>query len=318
AWDPYLVMAVQIIVGEDTFSALDTSGNNSWYTWEFLWNTSGLLPGSYLVTVKAIGWSCIKSKEIWLELTNTTKGNTTIGPEDDDDTDDDDVEPTPGPRETEPQKVESPSGVKITPFAALIIITAITISIFSIVVFGMESGKYKLLSLVVVPLYSRRKKDQVLDNFIRGEIYGFISAHPGTYFNHMKLALNLNNGTLAYHLNVLENDNMIYSKTDRNYRRFYPTEGRLPSVTDDNGKIHTFVFLNTTQNKIIKLIQSSPGLSQKEIAQKLGKSSQVINYNINSMAELGLVKLQRDGKLTRCYSTDLYPVDESLKAWEED
>ena len=210
------------------------------------------------------------------------------------------------------------SGYSTSFSLAAVAVVIIALSTFGFVSAGLETGKYKLLSIFVVPLYVKRKQDKTLENFTRGEIFGFINAHPGTYFNHMKYALNLNNGTLAYHLNVLEHDKLVYSQTDGRYRRFYPVDARMPSVNDENGKIHTFIHLNPTQDRIINVIQNEPGLTQKEIAKLVGKSRQVVNYNINSMAEQGIIKLERDGKNTRCYVNGLHRMDDPREdiEWE--
>ncbi len=180
---------------------------------------------------------------------------------------------------------------------------------FGVAAAGIETSKYKLLSLLIVPLYVKRERDKVLDNFVRGQIYGFIQANPGTHYNFIKRALDLNNGTLAYHLNVLEDDELIISQSDGFYRRFYPKEARIPHINGNDGLNYTHVQLNKTQDEIINVIQKTPGLTQKEIAKLVGKSTQVINYNINTMSQLGLVKLQREGNKTKCYVHRVYRVD---------
>jgi predicted transcriptional regulator len=175
----------------------------------------------------------------------------------------------------------------------------------------VEPSKYKLLLWLVVPLYVKRKHDKTLENFVRGQIYGFILANPGTHYNYIKRALKLNNGTLAYHLSVLEQENLIFSQTDSLYRRFYPAEARIPMVNSNDGLPYTHVQLNATQDKIILALESNPGLTQKELAKLMGKSTQVVNYNINSMAQLGLVKLKRDGNKTKCFVHGIYRLKDS-------
>jgi predicted transcriptional regulator len=177
---------------------------------------------------------------------------------------------------------------------------------------AIEPSKYKLLSLFIVPLYVKRKKNKTLDNFVRGQIFGFIQANPGTHYNFIKRALNLNNGTLAYHLNVLEKDTLISSQSDGFFRRFYPKESRIPQVDSNDGLEYTHVQLNKTQDLIIKTIQKQPGLTQKQIAKELGKSTQVVNYNVNTMTQLGLIKLKRKGNKTKCYTDRIYRLDDSI------
>lgn len=159
-------------------------------------------------------------------------------------------------------------------------------------------------------MYVKRKKDKTLENFVRGQIYGFIQANPGTHYNFIKRALNLKNGTLAYHLNVLEDEKLIRSQTDGFYRRFYPTEMRIPKIDGNDGLRYTHVQLNATQDTIINTIEKNPGLTQKEIAKLIGKSSQVVNYNTNAMAHLGLIKFKRKGNKTKCYVKRVYRVED--------
>jgi predicted transcriptional regulator len=177
----------------------------------------------------------------------------------------------------------------------------------------IEPSKYKLLSLFFVPLYVKRKHDKVLENFVRGQIFGFIQANPGTHYNYIKRALRINNGALAYHLNVLEHDEMIASRNDGIYRRFYPKDAAIPEAESNDGTHYTHVQLNGTQDKIIMLIQKNPGLTQKDIAKELGKSNQVVNYNINAMAELGLVELKRQGNKTKCYVHRIVRMEDTKK-----
>jgi len=171
---------------------------------------------------------------------------------------------------------------------------------------GLEPGKYKLASLLLVPLYVKRKRDKTLDNFVRGQIYGFIQANPGTHYNFIKRALKLNNGTIAYHLNVLEKDKHISSQNDGIYRRFYPVNPAIPEINSNDGLQFTHVQLNATQDKIIRKIQKNPGMTQKEIAKSLKKSNQVVNYNINALSQLGMIKRKREGNKTKCYVQRVY------------
>ena len=166
--------------------------------------------------------------------------------------------------------------------------------------------------MFIVPLHVKRKKNKTLDNFDRGQIFGFIQANPGTHYNFIRRALNLNNGTLAYHLNVLEKDKLISSQSDGFFRRFYPIETRIPKVDGNDGLEYTHVQLNKTQDLIIKTIQKRPGLTQKQIAKELGKSTQVVNYNVNAMTQLGLIKLKRKGNKTKCYTDRIYRLDDSI------
>src|SRR3989337_3529033 len=91
-----------------------------------------------------------------------------------------------------------------------------------------ENAKYLFL-LFFVPLYSKIKRERVLDHFVRGQIFGYIQANPGEHYNAIKDALGLTNGSLAHHLRTPEREQFLKSKRYGLYRRFYPMNYRLPA-----------------------------------------------------------------------------------------
>ncbi len=102
----------------------------------------------------------------------------------------------------------------------IFIIGLIVISIM----FGFtEPGKYRIL-LLFLPLYTRLNKDEILDQSTKENIHGYIIANPGEHYNVIRKRLNIRNGTLAYHLNVLKREKLIKSRRDGIYKRFYPAE----------------------------------------------------------------------------------------------
>jgi len=173
----------------------------------------------------------------------------------------------------------------------LIIILAIA-SIMGSTASFTEFGKYKLF-LLFIPLYTRLKKKDVLDHFTRGRIYGYIQANPGDHLNSIKRALELNNGSLVYHLNTLEKNGYIYSKIDRSYKRFYPTRTKLPERNISE--------LTRIQRDIVEVINANPGISQKEIATKLDISKQLVNYHVKILQDAGCINIIQGKKHIGCY-----------------
>ena len=178
-------------------------------------------------------------------------------------------------------------------------VTAFSAS-FGLLAFGLlvftESGKYKLLLMftLLLPLYTRIQKEDVLDQFVRGQIYGFIKTNPGVHYNQILRKVGVKNGTLSYHLGVLEKTELIQSRREGlKYRAFYPTGMNFP-------KAERFR-LTDLQIQIIGSIRSQPGSTQKEIARLLGQKPQTINYNIKVLDQAGLISVVKAGRKTRCF-----------------
>ena len=155
-----------------------------------------------------------------------------------------------------------------------------------------ENVKYGLL-MIFIPLYSKIKREQVLDHFVRGQIYGYVLANPGEHYNAIKLALNLTNGSLAHHLKTLERELFVKSKRFGLYRRFYPMHMKIP----EDG----FFTPNEIQKTIVDLIRATPAITQKEIAGRLGLTPPTVNYHVGILSEHRAIRVERAGRKTHCF-----------------
>jgi DNA-binding MarR family transcriptional regulator len=181
-------------------------------------------------------------------------------------------------------------------------ITGLTLS-FGLLMVGLavftESGRYRLLVLftLLLPFYSRIQKEDVLDQFVRGQIYGFIKTNPGVHYNQILRKVGVKNGTLSYHLGVLEKTELIQSRREGlKYRVFYPTGMNFP-------KSERFR-LTALQIQIIDLLKRKPGITQKELARLLDQKPQTINYNMKVLDQANLVSVMKNGRRTTCFAVE--------------
>ncbi len=158
-----------------------------------------------------------------------------------------------------------------------------------------EAGKLGLFSLFVFPLYVRRKKNEVLEHQTRGMILGYVLVHPGDSYTDIRRNLMLSNGTLSYHLTVLEREGLIQSRTQGTRKRFYTKEARAP---EDGGGLHE------VQIRMYRAIREVPGLAVKDLAGILGITSQHTLYHLRGLATQGYVRLERQGFYLRAYPVE--------------
>jgi len=158
---------------------------------------------------------------------------------------------------------------------------------------GTEAGRFKLL-LALVPLYSKIRKEEVLDQFVRGQVFGYIQANPGDHYSSIRQTLKLKNGTLAYHLRTLERENFVFSRMDGIFRRFYPS-GLDPA------RVRLRSNVRETHRRILELIEGTPGITPKELSGKLGASHQVASYHVRLLARRGRIRLEQRGRNTLCF-----------------
>jgi len=102
-----------------------------------------------------------------------------------------------------------------------------------------ESFRYRYWALLAPLMVGHRTELSPTDplaNEIRGLIRGYLLAHPGSHYNLLKDELGLVNGTLAYHLQVLEREGLVTSEREGRMRHFFAigkgvdTNGHKPKV----------------------------------------------------------------------------------------
>ncbi len=166
-------------------------------------------------------------------------------------------------------------------------------AVITAAVLSTEIGRYGAFKALVFPLYSRLKKEEVLDHFVRGQIYGYIVSHPGQHYNLLRLDLQVTNGTLSHHLRTLEMMGFIKSSRDGVYKRFYPVEVSIPQSRG--------VKLSDLQMSILEMVRSGAGPTQAEIAARLDVTQQTVSYNLRALGREGAIRMEKDGRNTRYY-----------------
>ena len=106
--------------------------------------------------------------------------------------------------------------------------------------------------------------------------------------------LHLQMGVLTHHLNMLEQQQYIKSVQDGMYRRFYPK----------HAQVNSGLILSEVQEQILRAVQSTPGISQSEVARKLGLARKVVSYHMKILTDAGFVHQEHQGRESRCFYLD--------------
>jgi DNA-binding transcriptional ArsR family regulator len=168
------------------------------------------------------------------------------------------------------------------------------IIIAAIFFFGFTEVGMIIMATVGASIYSKLSKKDILNHEIRGLIRGYIIANPGDHYSSIKRNLDLNNGTLAYHLRVLEQSGFIKSMYDGIYKRYYPSNVNISKLKKNVSK----------QEEIFNIILDNPGVTMEEIGRMIGVSRQVVNYHVKNLIRAGVVSYQRDRKSAKFFPSD--------------
>jgi parallel beta-helix repeat protein len=187
-------------------------------------------------------------------------------------------------------------GFKEETFSSNLLISASTSSfglLLIILYIGLtEKSRYRFFKIFIVPLLVKFKKRHPLENQMRELIYRYIEHNPGENYTTIKKTLGLANGTLIYHLKILKRENMIKDISEGRYKRFYPME--IDEL--DENLIYEYngpQMLTELQWEILKKVRDEPQISKAEMARSLGVSRQLVNYHLNKLVKVGLLKTKR-------------------------
>jgi len=157
-----------------------------------------------------------------------------------------------------------------------------------------ENLKYLGLKFFFIPMYSRLQKDTLADEPTRQKLLKYIYAEPGANFKQLKDKFSLHNGTLAHHINILENHDIITSHRSGRQRLFFPM-----GVNQEISRIS--LVTNETQRNIMNIVKDTPGITQSMISKQMNMSRQKINYHVNSLVDKAFLKIEKHGRITRLY-----------------
>ena len=160
-----------------------------------------------------------------------------------------------------------------------------------------EPGRHAIFG-ALFPLYTRLKKEEVLDHFVRGQVFGVIKTEPGTHFTEIRDDLGLSNGTLSYHLRTLEVAGFIRSERDGMYKRFFAAD-----VQPEGGG--EGIRLSQLQKMLIELIRRDPESAQRDLALRAGVTQQTVSYNLRILQKQGILQTVSRGRRQAYLATDV-------------
>jgi titin len=152
---------------------------------------------------------------------------------------------------------------------------------------SIETVRYGLV-LLLLPLFSRFKREQVLANKTRYAIHGLIIDRPGIHFSAIIEDLELPLGVATYHLDVLERENFVKSARDGRLKRFYSTDSVIPNEFRLSPE--------QLRMRLLELIAGRRGMSQKEIIREMGIDREIVGYHLRELVREGSIRDARVGR----------------------
>ena len=132
---------------------------------------------------------------------------------------------------------------------------------------------------------SSHDQPSILNQSTRNEIYSFIRSNPGTHFRGICDRLELSVGVVQYHLQVLTRAGLLSSYSEKKYRRYFQSkrfaEKEMQMIS---------LLRRETAGRVLALLAGNP-VSHKDLALRLGISSQALSWQMSRLENLNLVNV---------------------------
>ena len=152
-----------------------------------------------------------------------------------------------------------------------------------------DASKYRFFAFLAL-LFTRLRREDVLSHTVRWQILGYILENPGRHYNQIRRDLDLPNGSLAYHLRVLEKADKVRTIREGRLVRFFTYETDISKIP--------MVSLSAIEERIIQTIKDNPRISQKEIALVLVEKPDNVGYHLRKMVRGGWIDSYTRGRET--------------------
>jgi len=143
--------------------------------------------------------------------------------------------------------------------------------------------------------YRKIEKNAILWNRNRREILASVAANPGVRFVTLERLTGIKEGTLKYHLLILEAKRRIVSFGSGRSLRYFENNGRYNELE----KRVFFHLQNPTTRRILEILAVSPEVSRKDIAGIVGIAGPSITWHTNRLSRDGIISTSKRGRIVR-------------------
>lgn len=141
-----------------------------------------------------------------------------------------------------------------------------------------------LILLKYLPVFIGKTKEYQR-NENRTLILDYINDNPGTNLSEIKDALQINRGTLTYHIKILGSTHKISIQNRGKRTYLFYNSGRYTETQKDI----LILSKNSVRKEIIRTIRDSPGVTNKQLADGIGIDKGTVSWHIKILENSDII-----------------------------
>lgn len=149
---------------------------------------------------------------------------------------------------------------------------------------GIAATAAGLVGFALVTRYISPK--EALKNPQRAMLYGFVKATPGVHLKQLSEEFGMKTSSILWHVRKLESADLVRSERANGYRVFYPVQGgvEVKRLSRAITALH-----NANARHLYATIDRKPGLSVRDLSERLDIHPGTVRWHVRKLREFGLV-----------------------------
>jgi len=148
----------------------------------------------------------------------------------------------------------------------------------------------------MIPIVFGRVKN-IFENSNRKNISKYVLNSPGCTIAEISKELNINRGSVKYHIKKLEDDNKITLMKTSKFKRVFKNMG----ARKNNKKNIISHLRNDTSRLILWDILKKSGITNQELAENLCMDKSTIHWHIKKFINYGMIQFETEGRYKKYF-----------------
>lgn len=155
---------------------------------------------------------------------------------------------------------------------------------------------WHLRHLPIVRLFSRIKREDVLEHPLRSQIAALVQAEPGIHFTDLQQRLGKGSGVARHHVKVLTSAGVIRERRTGRYVCYYPPEMPDRGLQEIGGLLRSDV-----ARGLLNELARAPGQPVAALARRLHVRPSTVRYHLRRFEEAGLARVRAEAGASHAY-----------------
>ena len=188
-----------------------------------------------------------------------------------------------------------------SPQGSQVPVNAPTISFWQLPLWVQVAGTLDSILIMVGMLYAMPfiigRLQNVLDNRNRLNIFNYVLSNPGCTQSEISSKQNMKNGTVKYHVQMLEAEGKVILKRMGKYTRIF-NSSRANSELE---KVVLSYSKNDTSKNLLYAIMDEPGVTNQKLSERFRLDKSSIHWHMERFLNDNLVRFEQDGRYKKYF-----------------